>query len=220
MSDTARAALEQLEAERARRLAVRVERGEAVVLPLLCAVAQVDEPAEQAIAAARARMIAQLRAEGEKREIHFAEEGVIVTGVPRGARPIGGDQKPSEKSSKKSFCSNFTEAREQEERLAYKPPPMPVQSAPEPPTDLPRQVIRCTVRLPDPEKDDPGQIVEASYTVTGNLLRVYDKQDRVLGSEAVRPGDDVEAVARRVLREEHGKHGTFYDPISYRGQVL
>ena len=80
--------------------------------------------------------------------------------------------------------------------------------------------MRCTVRRPDPEKDDPGQIIEASYSITGNLLRVYDEQDRMLGSEAVKPGDDVEAVARRVLREKHGKHVRFYDPISYRGQVL
>jgi hypothetical protein len=42
----------------------------------------------------------------------------------------------------------------------------------------------------------------------------------VLGSEALKPGDDAEAAARRVLREKHGKHLSFYDPISYRGNMI
>jgi hypothetical protein len=60
---------------------------------------------------------------------------------------------------------------------------------------------------------------QASYSMTGNVLRVHDEQERVLGSEAVKPGDDIEHVARRFLREKHEKHLRFYDPISYRGNV-
>jgi len=66
---------------------------------------------------------------------------------------------------------------------------------------------------------DPGQIIEASYTVSGNLLHVYDDGERKLGVETMQPGDDAEAAARRVLREKHRKHVRFYDPISYRGHV-
>jgi hypothetical protein len=48
------------------------------------------------------------------------------------------------------------------------------------------------------------------------LLSVYDDGERPLGTATVRPEDDLEAAARQVIREEHGKHLSFYDPISYR----
>ena len=80
--------------------------------------------------------------------------------------------------------------------------------------------MRCTIRRPDPHKDDPGQIIKASYTVTGSLLNVYDEEGRALGTATVRPEDDLEAAARQVIREKHGKHLRFYDPISYRGHVI
>jgi hypothetical protein len=32
-------------------------------------------------------------------------------------------------------------------------------------------------------------------------------------------GDDVEAAARKILRESHSHHGAFHDPIGYRGWV-
>jgi hypothetical protein len=41
-------------------------------------------------------------------------------------------------------------------------------------------------------------------------LRVYDEQERELGFETIKAGDDAEAAARRVLREKHGKHVRFY----------
>jgi len=52
------------------------------------------------------------------------------------------------------------------------------------------------------------------------LLSVYDDRERPLGTATVRPEDDLEAAARQVIREKHGKHVSFYDPISYRGQVI
>jgi hypothetical protein len=76
------------------------------------------------------------------------------------------------------------------------------------------------VRRPDPDKGDPGQIIEASYTVTDNLLRVYDEGERPRGAATLRPEGDLEAAARQVIREKHGKHLRFYDPISYRGNVV
>jgi hypothetical protein len=29
----------------------------------------------------------------------------------------------------------------------------------------------------------------------------------------LRPGDDPEAATRKLLREKHGKHGAFHDPL-------
>jgi hypothetical protein len=66
----------------------------------------------------------------------------------------------------------------------------------------------------DPEiKDDPGEIKEGQYRIEGDLLRVEDKEGRPLGRARLRPGDDAEAAARKILRESHGRHGSFYDPI-------
>jgi hypothetical protein len=39
-------------------------------------------------------------------------------------------------------------------------------------------------------------------------------QGRLLGRQPVHPGDDVEAVARRILREK-STGGDFYRPIKY-----
>jgi hypothetical protein len=102
---------------------------------------------------------------------------------------------------------------------AKPPPPLP-QPPPERPPSSPRHRVCCTVRRPDPDKGDPGQIIEASYTVTGSLLRVYDDGERELGTATLQPGDDAEAAARRVLREKHGKHLSFYNRISYRDHVI
>jgi hypothetical protein len=49
-----------------------------------------------------------------------------------------------------------------------------VATTPELSADGVRHAIRRTVRLPNPEKDDPGQMTEATYSLTGNALRVYD----------------------------------------------
>jgi hypothetical protein len=86
----------------------------------------------------------------------------------------------------------------------------------EPPADELRHSIRCTVRLPDPEKDDPGQIIEGSYSLSGNVLRVYDDTGRLLGTDTLRPGDDVMHAARKILKESTGSMALFYDPIPYR----
>jgi hypothetical protein len=78
------AALEQLEAERQRRAAEKIDAGKAVVVhPIVVGLSD-------SIAAEKARRIAELRAGGETREILFgAPESpgdVIVTGVPRHGR--------------------------------------------------------------------------------------------------------------------------------------
>jgi hypothetical protein len=92
---------------------------------------------------------------------------------------------------------------------------------PELPTEGPRRPVRWTARLPDVEKnDDPGQIIEASYSVTGDVLRVYDDEGRLLGTDRLQPGDDASHAARKILKEKHGKHLSFYNPIPNRLHVV
>jgi len=72
-------------------------------------------------------------------------------------------------------------------------------------------------RAPDPERNDPGQITEGEYTVSGGIVRIRDDQDRELGSEVLRPGDAPAAVARKILREK--KAPAFWAPINYSNSV-
>ena len=69
---------------------------------------------------------------------------------------------------------------------------------------------RAEIRRPVPDKNNP-EIKEGQYRVEGNLLRVEDKQGRSLGTAVLRPGDDIEAAARKILRESQGRHGAFHD---------
>ena len=85
------------------------------------------------------------------------------------------------------------------------PPPLPRPTAPEPLADEVRHSIRCTVRLPDPEKGDPGQIIEGSYSLSDSVLRVYDETGRLLGTDTLRPGDDAGHAARKILKESGAK---------------
>jgi hypothetical protein len=48
------------------------------------------------------------------------------------------------------------------------------------------------------------------------MVRFEDMRGRLLGTAQMRPGDDPAAMARRLLRGEHGRPGSFYDPIPYR----
>jgi hypothetical protein len=73
------AALERLEQERARRIREKIEKGEAVRMPVLIA------GARESIAAVKARTLAAMRAAGEKREVVCIDEA-LVTGVPRPSR--------------------------------------------------------------------------------------------------------------------------------------
>jgi len=78
------------------------------------------------------------------------------------------------------------------------------------------QYVRATVRRPDPVRNGPGELKEGRYCVEGDTIWVEDKQGRRCGTERVQPGDDFDAAARKILCETHDRHGSFYDPISYR----
>jgi len=60
-----------------------------------------------------------------------------------------------------------------------------------------------------------GTIIEGTWTTTADgTLRVRDMEGRLF-TDRLDPNDDPEHVARKLLREKHGKHTSFYDPIKY-----
>jgi len=157
-----------------------------------------------------------LRAAGEKREIYF-EEGdaisVIITGVPRAGRD---DNYVLPKVDTRMLPAmsarhaDYTEARDRAAALAYKPPPLP-KPTPQPDTSR-RRYVRTEIS-PTSEKDC-GIIIEGRYTIdSNNLLRVHDMQGNLIGTEQVRPGDDVVTVAKRLLRK--GAAPSFFAPLRY-----
>ena len=81
------ATLEQLEAERRRRIDEKIERGEAFRVPALSVVVGTPDEADGALEDMRARMLAADReAGGKAREVYFEEPAVLITGVPRAGR--------------------------------------------------------------------------------------------------------------------------------------
>jgi F420-0:gamma-glutamyl ligase len=46
-------------------------------------------------------------------------------------------------------------------------------------------------------------------------LKAISHAEGRLFTERLAPGDNAEHVARKLLREKHGKHSSFYDPIKY-----
>jgi hypothetical protein len=46
------------------------------------------------------------------------------------------------------------------------------------------------------------------------VLRVEDQRGREY-TVPIKPGDDVETAARKLLRAKHATHGAFYDPVRY-----
>jgi hypothetical protein len=63
-------------------------------------------------------------------------------------------------------------------------------------------------------KIDYRRYARGFYRYTDTKLRVYDTEGALLGATDLRPGDNVEAAARKLLKEKFGGTG-FYGPISY-----
>jgi len=63
--------------------------------------------------------------------------------------------------------------------------------------------------------------VEGYYDIKGGILYVWDAHNNPpIGQQPISPGDNIEAAARKLLREKSGKHSAFYQPIRYpRGSV-
>jgi hypothetical protein len=193
VSTKRRAALERAEAEKQRRIDEKVGRGEAVRVPLTIVGFTSDQ---LDVEAARTRKLAELQKAGEKREIVFDPIEIIATGVPR--RP-------------ESYRGNAADGRvvsEPERRLdAPRNASEPEKLGPE----SERRYVRIQIRSGN-GVDDGGEIAEGEFTVQGNQLRLY--LGRKTYSEWLRPTDDPEAVARRLLRTHCDRIG-FNGPLRY-----
>src|SRR5262245_10943462 len=133
-------ALERLEQERERRIAAKVEAGQAIVVKL-CA------PATQDIAARKAHKLAELRSAGERREVIF-NTLVFNTGVPRAGRDddAATDNVPAAPNATKSDTARAPFPNRYEplaESLPKSPPPRPAARVPDMTEARP---IKATIR--------------------------------------------------------------------------
>jgi hypothetical protein len=181
-------ALERLEAERDRRVSEKIERGEAVRV-LLSAVATQD------MDAVRARKLAEMRRNGETREVIW-DEMVIDTGVPRA---------PDQRGESADVVSNETEkSNENNEALVSNEADKTYSAEPiKSDDDEPKRSMWTQTEQPSAHNPG-GSISEGWYRVVegGSIVQVWDSQKRYLGSGTVQPGQDPVAVGRRVLREK------------------
>jgi hypothetical protein len=164
-------------------------------------------PAESA----KTAKLAELKAAGETREIYF-EGGidVIMTGVPRAGRDPELTSAPAStsptKTAERQPAGSALRLPESNELYAkHAPQPRP------PPDTSERRYVRTEIN-PTSERDC-GAIMEGTFTPDGGTVRVYDLKGSLLGTQPVRPGDDVMTVAKRLLRK--GAAPNFYAPIRY-----
>jgi hypothetical protein len=196
------AALERLEAERARRINEKIEKGEAVRMPVLIV------GSRESIAAVRARTLAAMRAAGEKREAICCDD-ILITGVPRPGREPENYSPPNvPEAPAPSVLSRRTtsDCPVSEPRAAVE------QRAQHAATAEPWRRVWVTVERPS-ETNPGGVIAEGLYRVEDGMVKVTDLQARLLGTQPIKPDDDVEAAARKILREKRAS--AFYDPIQY-----
>jgi hypothetical protein len=194
----------ELQAHRQRLLDEKVEAGKVVRLPPLI----VGSEAE--IEAAKAREIEKLRAAGDKRTVIFGDDQVevIITGVPKAAHVPDLVSEPNKESRH--------HRRPQGEVLRLtEGDPLRATFAPPPPESEPSEKKPIWVQTEAPSENNPGgTIAEGFERHTNTRVQVYDTAGNLLGSASLQPGDDVEATARRILREKRGNRD-FNAPLQY-----
>jgi hypothetical protein len=201
MDKIAAAAIERLEAERQRRVEERIAQGKAIRVPLCVVVEDLEQVAAE-IESVKADKLAELRKAGETREIVFDEPMVINTGVPR-EEDFGKDWAPLPPTKPYDRHDADDEPRK----------PAITRPSEEPAEPLMAHPIR--VQIAPPTETDPGAIVEGSYTLAEDgVVRVYDVDHNLLGTEHLPPGADAGPAARRVLRGKVGG-GDFSRPLDY-----
>jgi hypothetical protein len=101
------------------------------------------------------------------------------------------------------------------ESVGTKPPPKPQSLQSEPAAVGKPRDFRVTIRTPsDKTPGDAGHIEEARFLeFSDGSVEVKDSRGRPVGVAQIKPGDDPEAAARKLLREKHGKLGAFHDPL-------
>src|SRR5262249_36058327 len=172
--------------------------GEAIWGPPLILVSRV--PDKETLPDAENAAVVVERDDATGREV-YREVIRIVTGVPR--RERDSDEQVAAALAPRTNDKMLRFVRSEPAEPPRAPLPRPTIF----PTEEVRRSICCTVRLPKPEKGDPGQIMEGSYSLSDGVLRVYDEDGWMLGTDTLGPGDDVMHAARKILRERHGRHG-------------
>jgi len=196
-----KAARAQLKTERETIIAAAVESGAAALASVVVSshVPECDRAA--AFEEAKARKLAELRQAGEKREVFFSRT-IITTGVPRG-EPI---------STAKVEADPLVTPR------YPKPDPLPVRPARVAPDMTEAKKITATISPRD--ERDLGVVFYGQYRVEGGQLHVADDKGQHLTSAPVGPDDNVEVVARRLLREKMTSVSDFFGRIDYRKKSI
>src|SRR5262249_53933723 len=189
-----KAARTQLKTERETIIAVAVESGAAALASVVVSSHVPERDRAAAFEEAKARKLAELRQAGEKREVFFSRT-IITTGVPRG-EPI---------STAKVEADPFLKPRYSKPDAA---PARPVAAVP----DM-REAKRIMATIAPRDERDCGVAFYGSYKVEGGQVYVADQDGRSLGSMPVGPDDNVEVVARRLLRQKLTGNG-FDGPLS------
>jgi hypothetical protein len=192
--DKLEAALEQLEAEQARRLQAKIDSGEIASI-LTPVVVGRDEDEEEA----KARAIAKHPAPDDGRPVH-RDFFYVFTGVPRGD--------PDEPSPQLQTASS------EEGRSHPSSTEVEAASGPSIPHSQPTPIyVRVTIRNGD-DAGDPGAIAEAYYTIEDGLVVLRDADDKHITSRAMLKGEDPAVLARSLLREAEAPKD-FNRPIHY-----
>ena len=157
------------------------------------------------------RVANEVRRDAQGREIYPQPNengeriGIIITGVPRAGRDDG--YQPPEQPA--AFAA-FDRCEPPAESQPKSPPP---RSAAQPDVTEAKPIIAT---IPPRDERDLGVMFEGSYKVQFGQVYVYSADGKSLGSLPVGPDDNVELVARRLLREKLGGGAAdFYGRIPY-----
>jgi hypothetical protein len=158
-------------------------------------------------------LAALLAKEEERRFKEKFEKGevVIVTGVPDADDDEG---KVTLKADKAPSVDDFSARRRVSEALNAVAKPMPTSPPPASGFEEPAEPLEehhIYVQVAPPTENDPGAIIEGSYSAYGGTVRVYDADGHLLGVEHT--DANAAAVARRLLRAK--KSPGFWAPINY-----
>jgi hypothetical protein len=64
------------------------------------------------------------------------------------------------------------------------------------------------VQIEQPTENNPGGTIAEGYERhTDRRVRVYDVRGQLLGGAGLKPGDDVDTAAKRLLRDKHSASG-------------
>jgi hypothetical protein len=171
------AALEQLEAEKERRLQAKIDAGEAVSI-----IATVLEG--ESIEQAKARALASHVSDG--RAVHF-ELWHVNTGVPRApdsCSPSAWAGAPPSRYEEPVASGEYHQVASEE----FKAPSQP------------EAYVRIQVR-PSSDDGDPGEIAEAWFSVDDGHVALRDSKHRHITSRALMEGQNPADIARQLLHE-------------------